>query len=57
MLEQILKKESVNEQDIKILNANLHLLSEADKLRFGFITKEEVVEAPKKVVRAPRKKA
>lgn len=61
MLEEILKKESVNEQDIKILNANVDLLSTADKVRFGFEIAKEIEEAvsspeekPKKVVRAPR---
>jgi len=60
MLEEILKKESVGEEDIKILVANMHLLSQKDKVRFGFeqpVEVENTPEVPEKKVRAPRKKA
>jgi len=45
-LQEILKKESVNENDIKILIANINNLSTEDKVRFGFI---EVTKVETKV--------
>lgn len=64
MLEEILKKESINEADLAVLVANLSKLSEADLVRFGFkvavphetaVSPETVIavvaeEAPKKRV-------
>jgi hypothetical protein len=35
-LEEILKKESIDESDLEVLVANIRLLSEADLIRFGF---------------------
>lgn len=61
MLEEILKKQTVDDNDIKILIENQHLLSETDLVRFGFkeatpdqttveelVTTEEVIVEPKK---------
>lgn len=55
MLEEILKKETVDESDLKVIVANLHLLSEEDLIRFGFKqpldTQPEIIEEVK-----PKKK-
>ena len=40
-LQEVLKKESIGEEELKILSANMHLLSREDKIRFGFETAEE----------------
>jgi len=60
MLEEILKKESVDENDIKVLVANLQFLSYEDKVRFGFIVEEpktvSVVEEEFPVVEEKPKK-
>ena len=58
MLEEILKKQSLDENDIKIINQNIHLLSDADKIRLGMSVStnkeveevEEVEEVVKPVV-------
>lgn len=49
-LQEILQKESVNDQDIAFLVKNMRFLSLEDKIRFGFAAPEEVVaeEVPKK---------
>ena len=47
MIEEILKKESLDESDIKILIANRHLLSEEVLIRLGLIVREKIEEKPK----------
>jgi len=45
-LQEALKKESIGEAELKVISANMALLSHADKVRLGFAPAEEVV-APK----------
>ena len=62
MLEEILKKETIDESDFKVLVANLHLLSESDLIRFGFKQPEielptiQIEEKIKKVISKPKTK-
>jgi len=46
MIKEILEKEWLDENDLKIINANIHLLSQKDLIRLGFETKtvEEDIE-------------
>lgn len=50
-LEEILKQESVDFDDVQILSKNLDLLSEEDKKRFGFIveTTDEIIKEESEV--------
>lgn len=57
MLEEILKKKSIGEEDLKVLSANLHRLSEKDKARFGLVSSPVVEEKPKAVKKPKVKKA
>lgn len=45
-LENVLKKESINESDLAILSKNIKYLSHNDLVRFGF-KQGEVVDEPK----------
>lgn len=55
MLEEILKKETITEEDFKVIVANLHLLTESDLIRFGFKQPEEVLPVIEMEVK-PKKK-
>lgn len=57
-LQEILKGKSVGEAELKVLTENLNQLSEADKIRFGFIEAPVKEAKPAKVKEAkPAKKA
>lgn len=53
MLEEILKKQWLNEDDIKVINKNKHLLSDQDLIRLGL---KEVEELQEKVIEEKPKK-
>ncbi len=60
MLEEIFKKESFNEEDMKIIIKNLANLTHEQKVRLGFespdpVTEVVVEEKPQKVTRAKKK--
>jgi len=58
-LEEVLKKESIGEKELKVLSANLHNLTHAQKVRYGFEVApvvEEPVVAPKAKTTTRRKK-
>lgn len=48
-LEKILKMESIGEAELKVLTANLHKLSDSDKVKFGFMEAPVVAEKPKTI--------
>ena len=54
-LQEVLKKDTIGEEDLKVLSMNMNVLSDEDKVRFGFMaapvklaTKKEAVEVLKK---------
>jgi hypothetical protein len=56
MLQEILQKESINDDDMKVIMAHYSELSDADLVRLGFKTAEpSQVEEPEKV-EAPKPK-
>lgn len=61
MLEELFKKESFNEADLKIIHSNLERLTHEQKARLGLVegivveTPEEVVEIPKKTTTRRKK--
>jgi hypothetical protein len=60
MLEEIFKKESFNEEDMKIIIKNLANLTHEQKVRLGFeapapVAEVVVEEKPQKVTRAKKK--
>jgi hypothetical protein len=55
MLEELFKKESFNEEDLKVIHKNLHKLTHEQKVRLGRATPVVVEEKPKKTTRTKKK--
>ena len=43
-LKEVLKAKEIGEEELKVLSANMHLLSKKELKRFGFVTEEEKEE-------------
>ncbi len=46
MLEEILKKESITDEDVRIIMDNIHDVSDADKIRLGLMQDTTVLAEP-----------